>query len=296
MLRLILNGKKAPLEDVRSAIEAMRNRGATIEVRVTYEQGDVQRMVKESVEDKAARIVIAGGDGTVNEAVDAVARLSPDLRPEVAIMPLGTANDFAAACLIPFSPGEALELALSGRAKAVDVGQANDRHFINAATGGFGAMVTAETPIPLKNFLGGGAYTIMGVLRAIDFSPYKGSLKGADFEVEQEIAIAAICNGRQAGHGQPLSPRSYINDGLLDVLIVKSFPMLDAAKVLAEYRGQDVNGTYVSRFQISQALATGDRIMPLNLDGEPYTSDQIIFKALPGAIKLVLPDNCPCLI
>ena len=296
MLRIILNGKKADLEEVRSAITTIRNQGAKVEVRVTYEQGDVQRMINASVRDKVPRIVIAGGDGTVNEAVDAVARLSPDSRPEVAIMPLGTANDFATACLIPLAPGEALELALSGKAKAVDVGQANDRHFINVATGGFGAMVTAETPIPLKNFLGGGAYTIMGVLRAIDFSPYKGSLKGPDFEIEHEIAIAAICNGRLAGNGQPLAPRSYINDGLLDVLIVKHFPAVDAPKVLSEYLGQEVNGSYVSRFQISEALATGERIMPLNLDGEPYNSDRILFKVLPGALRVVLPENCPCVV
>ena len=105
----------------------------------------------------------------------------------------------------------------------------------------------------------------------------------------------AICNGRKAGHGQPLAPQSYINDGLLDVLIVKSFPLIDASKVMTEFRNQVVDGAYVHRFQISEAVATSEKIMPLNLDGEPYKSDRIAFRVLPGVIKMVLFENCPCL-
>ena len=295
MLRIILNGKKAGIEEVRSSITNLRGKDTAIEVRVTYEQGDVDRLVNEAVRDGVVRIVAAGGDGTVNEVVNALARVSPGSRPEVAVLPLGTANDFASACEIPLAPGEALELAVQGNAVPVDVGQANDRHFINAATGGFGAMITAETPTPLKNFLGGGAYTIMGVLRAIDFSPYKGSLKGPDFDIEGEIAIAAVCNNRRAGHGQPLAPRAYINDGLLDVLIVRHFPLTNATQVLTEYQNQAGDGTYVQRFQFSEAIATADRAMPLNLDGEPYENNRIAFKVLPGAIRMVLPEGCPCL-
>jgi YegS/Rv2252/BmrU family lipid kinase len=169
---IILNGKKAGYESVRCAIAALREEVTErIDVRVTYEFGDVERLINEAVRDGVKRIVIGGGDGSLNEAVDAMARMPREQRPQLGILPLGTANDFATACGIPTNSLESLRLADSGTCTAVDIAKANDRHFINMATGGFGAQVTAETPVELKNFLGGGAYTLTGVLRAINFVP-----------------------------------------------------------------------------------------------------------------------------
>ena len=88
-----MNGKKAGLQPVRSAIFKARETGK-VEVRATWEGGDVEVLVKEAVRDGCQRVVAAGGDGTVKEVVDAILQLSADKRPELAVMPLGTANDF----------------------------------------------------------------------------------------------------------------------------------------------------------------------------------------------------------
>ena len=98
MIRLILNGKKAGLPEIRTAISDLRTQGHTVEVRVTWEHGDVHRFVREAVNEGIPRIVAGGGDGTVNEIADAIVKLETADRPEVAILPLGTANDFATAC------------------------------------------------------------------------------------------------------------------------------------------------------------------------------------------------------
>lgn len=132
--------------------------------------------------------------------VDAMAHLPKEKRPEMAILPLGAANDFATACGIPLGYLEALRLAVSGEAVAIDVAKANARHFVNMATAGFGAEVTANTPVELKNFLGGGAYTITGVLKAINFKPYKVKMTTPTYHKgEHNGVVAAVCNGRQAG-------------------------------------------------------------------------------------------------
>jgi diacylglycerol kinase family enzyme len=81
-IRVILNGKKAGLEPVRSAIFKARETGK-VEVRATWEGGDVERLVKEAVRDGCQRVVAAGGDGTVKEVVDAILQLSAGERPEV---------------------------------------------------------------------------------------------------------------------------------------------------------------------------------------------------------------------
>jgi len=295
MIRIILNGKKAGYDSVRSAISTLRNEVEGVEVRVTYEYGDVLRFVSEAIAEGVKRLVIGGGDGSVNEIVDAMAKFPREQRPELAILPLGTANDFATACQIPTDSLEALRLAVLGKTTSVDIAKANDRHFANMATGGFGAQVTADTPVELKNFLGGGAYTLTGVLKAINFVPYQGKIKTADFELEGRAVVGAICNGRQAGGGQVLAPKAFINDGLLDVIIVGEVLDANISTLLDEIYNPSSEGKYIKYFQTKWLESESEQIIPVNLDGEPYRSKKIHFEIVPSAIDLVLPLSCPCL-
>ena len=210
-IRILLNGKKAALDPVRDAIFRARTDGP-VEVRTTWEKGDVHRLVQEALAEGCKRLVAGGGDGTVKEVVDALMTLRQEDRPELALLPLGTANDFASACGIPDNPLSATTLAQTGKACSVDCIRANEHHFINVASGGFGADVTANTPVELKNFLGGGAYTISGLIQAVKFSPYQGELRTPDGTLKSKAILGAVCNGRQAGGGQQLAPNALIND------------------------------------------------------------------------------------
>lgn len=296
MIRILLNGKKAALPQIRSAVTTLRSQGHTIEVRTTWESGDIHRLIREAAIEGVPRVVAGGGDGTLNEVADAIMRLDAIDRPEVAILPLGTANDFATACGIDAVPLTALTLALEGSATLVDLGQANERYFVNVATGGFGAEVTADTPVQLKNFLGGGAYTLTGIVKALKFTPVAGRLRTADSEENVEIIVGAICNGRQAGGGQVLAPDAFLNDGLLDVIVISTFPPYDLDVVVAELMNPAPTGQYVKRFKTEwvEMTSTGSADQ-VNLDGEPYFSKNIRFEVLPGVLKLVLPGLCPCL-
>jgi len=292
---IILNGKKAGYESVRNAISAIRKEIDTVEVRVTYEYGDVARFIDEAIVKKVKRIVIGGGDGSVNEMVHTLAQLPIKERPELAILPLGTANDFATACQIPLDPLEALHFALSGKTHPIDIAKANERYFVNMATAGFGAAVTAETPVELKNFLGGGAYTLTGVLKAVNFVPYSGTLKTPKFESDFSGVVAAVCNGRQAGGGQILAPYAYIDDGLLDVVIISKFILSDIPAILDEIAHPSIHGKFVKYFKTPWLEGKSKEYIPLNLDGEPYKNTEIRFEAVPSAINLVLPSNSPLL-
>ena len=296
MIRIILNGKKAGIPAVRSAIARLREELGYAEVRVTYEGGDVARFVHEAILDGVQRLVIGGGDGSVNEIVDALASHPREKRPSLGILPLGTANDFATACNIPTDPLEALRLAATGNPAAVDIARANERHFVNMATAGFGAQVTAETPVELKNFLGGGAYTLTGVLKAVNFVPYRGRMRAPGIDTEETGIIAAIGNGRQAGGGQVLAPEACINDGLLDVLIVREIPLTDFATLVEEIKHPSHSGRYIRYFKTPWVESETPEPIPVNLDGEPYRGNTIRFEVLPGAIDLVLPEDCPCLL
>ncbi|MEZ9707060.1 lipid kinase YegS [Vibrio breoganii] len=297
LIRLILNGKKAGLESVREAVYALREKGYDLQVRPTWEEGDVDRLVQEAAEQGVTRLVAGGGDGTVNEVVSAI--LKYDLNHlELSVLPLGTANDFATACEIPSEPIDALKLAVSGQSYWVDAGSANEKYFMNVATAGFGAQVTATTPVVLKNFLGGGAYTLSGLVQAINFQPFPGTVIHDDKATLANVVVGAVCNGRTAGGGQPLAPQAYIDDGVFELFYIEGFNASDIPTVLEElqelHEGPDTQ--FVHRHSIQTIEWHSEQSMPVNLDGEPMSPQNVTIKVLPSSIKLVLPDNTPILL
>ena len=296
MITIILNGKKAGIVSVREAISVFRKNVEDVEVRVTYEYGDVERFMLEAMEDGTQLIIIGGGDGSVNEIVNAMAKLSRDERPKLAILPLGTANDFATACEIPLNSLEALNFAVSNPTIPIDIVKTNDRYFANMATIGFGAQITADTPVELKNFLGGGAYTLTGIFKAMDFVPYRSDITTPHNKLQDlNIVVGAICNGKQSGGGQKLAPNALINDGLLDIITISHFELSDIPQVFKEIDSPSDKGEFIRYIQTPWLETHSKQNMPVNLDGEPYNSEQIKFEVLPLAIDLVISPKSPCL-
>jgi lipid kinase YegS len=290
--RLILNGKVAGNPVVRAAVGALRGSGRVVEVRVTWEQGDAKRFTAEASADQFDLVVAGGGDGTVNEVVHGLMELPPERRPEFGIVPLGTANDFATGCGIPADPNQAFKLCAQGRAAAVDVGKANDRYFINAASGGFGATLTASTPPELKRLLGGAAYTLMGAILAARFKPYAGRLILPDREFSGASIVAIVANGRLTGGGKPVAPRALLDDGLLDVLVIGAISAANFTQALRELLSLSPDGEFISYWQVPWVEFRPDQPIPLNLDGEPASLDSPRFEAVTGALRLVVPANC----
>ena len=291
---LILNGKKADRPEIRQAVSTLRDDEHQLDVRVTWEAGDIHRYIDEACRRNIEHVVVGGGDGSVNEAANSILTREGKV-PALGIMPLGTANDFATSCRIPSDPLESLRLALTGESRSIDAVQANERFFLNVASVGFGAAVTANTPVELKNFLGGGAYTIAGLIQALKFEPYPSRVHTPDWESSGQLLVGAVCNGRTAGGGQPLAPEALLNDGLMDVLMINHFSAPDVPQVLQEWNNPGAEGKFIRRFKVPWLEGESDHEIPVNLDGEPYAANQIRFSVQASAIKVVLPPHCPCI-
>ena len=149
------------------------------------------------------------------------------------------------------------------------------------------------TPVELKNFLGGGAYTLSGLVQAVNFSSFHGEVRLPEESFRDNVVVGAVCNGRQAGGGQQLAPTAMIDDGLLDLVALNQFPPAALAQVMTELMNSEISGDYVKRFRVPWIEWNSDIDMPINLDGEPISTKKIRFEVLPGAIKLVLPETCP---
>src|SRR5213595_1385596 len=246
-VQLILNGKAAGNHALRAAVVRQREIGHRIEVRVTSEKGDARPFVSEAGE--VDLLIAAGGDGTLNEVVHGLMDLSDIARPVLGVVPLGTANDFATGCGIPRDPEKALALCIEGTEVAIDVGKANEHWFLNAASIGFGAEITATTPPELKNLLGPAAYAVMGAILATNVHHYRGRLTLPDREIAGSGPVAIVGNGRPAGGGIQVTPRARVDDGLLDVLSVRDIPALALLTAARELQELSPDGEYISYWQ-----------------------------------------------
>lgn len=288
-VRLILNGKVAANDGLRAAIVRQRAAGHRIEVRVTWEKGDARRFVSET--GNVDLLIAAGGDGTLNEVVQGLMDLSRHERPNLGIIPLGTANDFAGGSGIPRDPAKALALCMRGDATSIDIGKANDHWFINAATSGFGAEITATTSPELKRLLGPAAYTVMGAILAINLHHYQGKLILPDREIIGSGPVAIVGNGRQTGGGIQVAPRAYIDDGLLDVLVVRQISPTALLAATRELQQLPADGEYISYWQTPWLEFRSEEAIAVSLDGEPLRFSTVRYEAVPKAISLILPPN-----
>src|SRR5437868_6672204 len=292
-VKLILNGKAAGHDALQAAIARQRAAGHTIDVRVTSEKGDARRFMAEIRE--VDLLIAAGGDGTLNEVIHGLMELPIAARPVLGVVPLGTANDFATGCGIPRDPEKALALCIEGDEVAIDVAKANEHWFLNAASIGFGAEITATTPPELKRLLGPAAYTVMGAILATNLHHYRGRLTFPDREITGSGPVAIIGNGRQAGGGIQVTPRARLNDGLLDILAVREIPAMALLTAARELQELSPDGEYISYWQTPWAEVHTAEAIPVNLDGEPVQFSNVRYEAVPGAIRLIVPPNCPLL-
>ncbi|MCL6712257.1 lipid kinase YegS [Pseudomonas sp. R2.Fl] len=301
--RLILNGKAAGDDALRAAVAHWRERGITLEVRVTWEAGDAERHVSEAIAEGVDTLVAAGGDGTLSEVATALAHReeTADALPTLALVPMGTANDFATAAGIPPEPADALGLAAAEPAVAIDllrIEAGDEVHWCaNLASGGFGTEVTVETDEGLKKVLGGLAYLVTGVARLGRIEPIVAELRGPDFAWGGEFIALGIGNGRQAGGGQALCPDALANDGQLDLTIVPTLNGEVGATVgtLLTQGKREALERIATHARLPWVELSAAEPITLNLDGEPVRSRHFRITCVPGRLRMHLPPDCPLL-
>lgn len=288
---LILHGKQALNEAVRTAVQRRRDLGWELAVRLTWEAGDARRLVGEALAAGYRYLIAGGGDGTLRDIAEALALADPSA--SLVLLPLGTANDFARAAGVPLEPDAALAL-LDVPPRAIDLGEVGGQLFLNMATGGFGSQVTANTSEDLKKVLGGAAYLFTGLSRFSELHAAYGELQGPGFHWRGELLALGIGNGRQAGGGHELCPQALADDGLLDISILPA-----PQEVVSTLRDLMAGGWGIENLFVRARLpwveikaAEG---LDINLDGEPLQGESLRFVARPQALRVHLPEGSPLL-
>jgi diacylglycerol kinase (ATP) len=166
--------------------------GCTVELRTTAARGDAERLIREAAARENAKavdlFVVAGGDGTINEAVNGLLS-TIGAAPPLAIMPLGTINAVAREIGLPTAPAEIAEVIANGVVRIIHVGRANGRCFTVMVCAGFDAHVMAGVSVALKRWLGTGAYALEALrqLFRFKFRRYRVTIDGRTYDAASAI-------------------------------------------------------------------------------------------------------------
>lgn len=190
-----------------------------------------------------AYVIVAGGDGTVDKVVNYMKRNGIDV--PLAILPTGTANDFAKFIGMPQDIEEACEQILNSKPKGVDIGSINEKYFMNVASTGLFTDVSQKTDVNLKNTIGKLAYYVKGIEQLPNFRKLKIKVDSEHGTFDGDMYLMLVFNGQTAGNFK-LAYKAEVDDGMLDVIIIKAGMLIDMfnlfIKMLRGEHLEDVNG------------------------------------------------------
>ncbi len=238
------------------------------------------------------KVVVAGGDGTINRVVNAMLRTGCEL--PLAILPTGTGNGFAHAFNIPSADiDNMLDIAVGDNYASADLGLCNGSYFVNSAS--IGAVIDAsqKTDAVVKNALGVFAYYLKAIselhnLRALDVT-----ITTPDRVMQENIFFMVVLNGKSAAGLRRLGKHSDISDGLLDVIIFKEMKISEVpAMALGIIQGKHIDSDNVIYFQTPRL--TVESCMPLSteIDGEKGHPLPLEIESVPGKLTVnVRPEH-----
>ncbi|TDX51628.1 YegS/Rv2252/BmrU family lipid kinase [Orenia marismortui] len=185
-------------------------------------------------------IVVAGGDGSVNEVVNEM--IKHDLDLPLGIIPAGTANDFANNLNMPTDFNKCFEVILKNNIQKVDVGEVNGRYFINVCAGGLLSSVSHNIDRNFKNTLGKMAYYIKGIEQIPKLKAIPLEIQTKKEIIKEDVYLFMILNSKSAGGFNKLAPKAAIDDGMFEFIAVKSSPLHEiAALFLKILQGDHLN-------------------------------------------------------
>ena len=249
-----------------------RENGFSVNVLASRAIGDLENQVTTCINNGARKIVVAGGDGSIHEAVNGLLRA--DTRASLGIIPIGTGNDFAKACGITLDWEQATlllaqRIAANQPARKIDVGRMNDRFFANGLGIGFDAKVTRiarSYRLPIGDLV-----YLIAILRCL----YDGvatpelSIDTDERPWRGRVTLASISNGAWVGGMFHIAPMARNADGKLELIIVGPVSRMRILALLPKLmRGRHMNEPEIYHHAVQTAVVTAAAPVESHLDGE----------------------------
>ena len=256
-IRLIYNksaGQNKGGEIISEVIGRLSENGFEVTAFRASRENSCEDFIANTPEDTYG-IVVAGGDGTINKAVNFMKK--HNINVPLGIIPAGTSNDFALHLGVYGDIDKAVDRIIEGNVEGVDIGKVNDRYYVNILAAGMFSGTSHKTDKRLKEMLGHASYFITAAREPFEQKPFKIRIETEDGIVEEDVVVVMIFNGSSVGRIKLFSDNSSVQDGLLDIVILRNGKMVETLKILNEFEdGKFVNNDNVAylkekKFKIS---------------------------------------------
>jgi len=278
------------LSGVRSALESF----AALDVLKTGGAGDATRQVAKADLSMYDGLIAAGGDGTLFEVLNGLYLHDKAQRIPLGLVPVGTGNAFSRDLgLLPGDWGKAVGLIRAGRLRQVDVGRvempSETWYFLNIV--GAGLPVDAMNLAAKLKFLGNSAYTMAALWRVIKLKSYPLSIEIDGKTINQDSIFLEISNTRYTGTSFLMAPDAVLDDGLLDVTLLRRSSRLRLLRLFPTiYKGHHVRYAEIQTCKAQEIRITAPENLVLAPDGEIKGCTPATITCLPRDLQIFGPE------
>jgi diacylglycerol kinase (ATP) len=273
---------------------ALQSAGVDYEIVLSERPGHITELAQLAVLQGCSHLLVAGGDGSIGEAVNGMMRSGDpkEALPPLGILPLGSANDMAYGLKIPLDLGQAARAIAAGNTRWLDLGQVNDRFFANNSAAGIEPYITLVQQ-RIHWIKGASRYMVAAVMGIMDKPVWQASLEWEGGSFRGPLSLVTVGNGPRSG-GFFMSPHADFFDGLLTVVYgyrsTRRGMLTLLPKALNPGEGSYVESPGVEEFHTPWLNVHLESQSPAHTDGEIFstTARDLTYKALPGRIRILL--------
>lgn len=248
--------------------------------------GSGSDLALQAVTSGADLVVACGGDGTVGEVANGLVGTDTPL----AVLPLGTGNDFCRTIGVSQSLDEAITTLFDGRPQPVDVGRCGEGYFLNVAGCGFDAQVAQRINAGFRFLSGTPAYVAATLSTLIKYRPIALRITIDGVSLETRVMLCAIANARTYGGGMKIAPQASLQDGLFDIILVEEVSKFEFLRAFPTvFKGNHLSHPKVKSFRGKQVKLESPSQIPLLADGEELHGSAMEFEVVPLALKVMVP-------
>jgi len=262
-----------------------------INIKKSKYQGHISDIVKESDISNYFSIVIMGGDGSFHEAINGMMNRRDEKLIPIGIIPNGSGNSLCRDLNL-LNPLKAAKAIANNQRIQIDIGKITTDNTIiyNFNIIGWGLVSSIGIKAEKYRWLGPSRYTIISLIEIILKKTFKSKIsfyneKELKNEISDSFIFGVLCNTIHTGKGMKMAPKAKIDDGLLDLLLIKNVSRLKLLKLMPKlFSGTHINDENVSYFKTKKLKLSTKNNYKLNIDGEIKGSTSFDFEVLPKKI------------
>jgi YegS/Rv2252/BmrU family lipid kinase len=257
-----------------------------VAIRKTEYAGHAKEIAAELSEQGNTEIIAVGGDGTINEVVNGI----KDSGATFGIIPSGSGNGLARHLGISMRAKRAMELIKLGHTQQIDLMKINGEYSANVSGVGFDALVAHQFQnSKTRGFI---SYAQISMNEFFKYQPqtYKINIDGKD--MEREAFLISFANSSQFGNNAFIAPKASLTDGLIDVCILKPFPVIATAIVFERVMAKTINNSKFMDIIQGKKIVIKNTTNIYHLDGDPRESENDLeIEICAGILKLIVPEG-----